>query len=127
MNPVSIAHVESHPSPLILLPSSQYVEAGKAGMIFPSPQVSTQLLAVVRSPREHIHPVSTLHDESQPSSLTEFPSSQYPAVGIVTYPSPHTSIHVLADVVVPPDQVHFVSTVHEEFHPSPLEVFPSSQ
>ena len=96
-------------------------------MIFPSPHASEQLLAVVISPSVHVQPDSTAQLEFHPSLFALLPSSQYPEVGKVTKPSPHMSIQVLAVVVVPPEHVHFDSTVHVESHPSLFEVFPSSQ
>lgn len=55
------------------------------------------------------------------------PSSQYPAVGITTIPSPHISPQLLAVIESPNVQLQLVSTVQVDDHPSPLLVLPSSQ
>jgi len=93
----------------------------------PSPQISEQLLAVVKLPRVQLHRDSTAQDELQPSPLIVFPSSQYPAVGFITLPSPQVSDQELAVVLLPDVQVYPVSTEQLESHPSPEAVFPSSQ
>ena len=67
---------ESHPSPEVVSPSSQYVGAGLAGIILPSPQSSEHELAVVESPKVHVQPVSTAQLASQPSPGVVLPSSQ---------------------------------------------------
>jgi len=52
----STAQVELHPSPSLLLPSSQYPDCG--AMTFPSPHSSDHTLAVDESPVVHSQPDS---------------------------------------------------------------------
>jgi len=60
-------------------------------MTIPSPQVSLHELAVIESPRVQVYPVSTAQEASHPSPGVVFPSSQYPAVGAIDFPSPQIS------------------------------------
>ena len=115
----------SHPSPGVVLPSSQYPTVGV--VTNPSPQISEHTLVVVASPNVHSHFDSTAHRLLQPSLFKEFPSSQYPAVGVTTNPSPQRSLQVLAVVGFPPEHSQLDSTVQVESHPSPEVVPPSSQ
>ena len=80
----STAHDEEQPSVDVLSPSSQYVAAGLAGIIFPSPQKSSQILALEELPDVHVHPDSTAQDASQPSPGVVSPSSQYPVATSTT-------------------------------------------
>ena len=121
----STEQVESHPSPVTVFPSSQYPAVGLK--IFPSPQISVQTLAVIEFPSVHVHPVSTTQLASHPSPIATPPSSQYPAVGLYIFPSPHISVHELAVIESPAVQVHPVSTAQLESHPSPFAVLLSSQ
>lgn len=70
----STCQVELQPSPLLVLPSSQYV--AEVAITFPSPQSSEQTLAVIESPRVQVHPDSTAQAVLHPSPLLVFPSSQ---------------------------------------------------
>ena len=124
---VSTAQDESHPSPLIALPSSQYVAGGPDPYTLPSPQMSVHTLAVEESPRVQVQFTSTLQVASQPSPGAIFPSSQYPAVGFITIPSPQITAQILAVVASPNVHDHPVSTEQVESHPSPAVVPPSSQ
>ena len=67
-HPDSTLQVELHPSPFIELLSSQYPDVGK--VTTPSPQISTQVLAVEMEPPEQAH---LGHVLSQPSPV--LPSS----------------------------------------------------
>ena len=73
---ISTEHEELHPSLLAVFPSSQYVEGRLVSIIFPSPQISLQTLAVEESPRVHVQSVSTPQVDEQPSLLAVLPSSQ---------------------------------------------------
>ena len=121
----STAQVALHPSPLTVLPSSQYVliELNR----LPSPHISVQLSAVVNEPPEHVQPDSTDHVELQPSPFELFPSSQYVIIEFMRLPSPQVSAHISGAVDEPPNHVQSDSTAHDEFHPSPETVLPSSQ
>ena len=123
--PTSTAQVESHPSPLIKLPSSQYPVAGTTTT--PSPHISVQELGVMESPSVHDQLGSTAQFASHPSPGRMLPSSQYPAFGIATIPSPHVSVQTVAPPVPPPVQLAPPSIVQVEEHPSPFIKFPSSQ
>jgi len=94
---------------------------------FPSPHISVHTLAVEESPKVQDQLASTEQVEEQPSLFEVLPSSQYPAVGFTTLPSPQISVQVLAVNIPPEVQVQSVSTEQEEDHPSLLFVFPSSQ
>lgn len=94
---------------------------------FPSAQISVQAEAVDESPKVHVQSVSTEHDDEQPSPSFEFPSSQYPAVGLITAPSPQISVHTLEVLLSPRVQLQLVSTVQTDDQPSLLLLFPSSQ
>lgn len=86
-----------------------------------------QVSGLEESPPPHVHPDSTWQLEEHPSPLTEFPSSQYWAVSLVTTsPSPQMSVQVSADVGEPPVHPHPGSIMHSELQPSPLAMFPSS-
>ena len=123
----STVHEASHPSPGAIPPSSQYVAAGLIGIIFPSPQTSFQRLGVLISPRVQLQPVSTVQLKSHPSPLLEFPSSQYPTVGMATYPSPQISVQRLGVFASPRVHCHLDSTAQDASQPSPGVVSPSSQ
>jgi hypothetical protein len=123
--PAITAHEVVQPSVLSLLPSSQYPEAGLT--FFPSPQISEQTLGDVGDPGVHCHKGSTEQEESHPSVFTEFPSSQYPAVGVMTFPSPQISVHVSGAIELPPEQTQPVDTEQEFVQPSVLSLLPSSQ
>ena len=105
VNPVSTKQDELHPSPLNVFPSSHF-----------------ELPEAYRFPSPHI-----LHVELHPSPFIEFPSSQYVDRELNRLPSPQISFQLSFDVDDPPEQIHPVSTLHDEFHPSPPIVFPSSQ
>ena len=96
-------------------------------MTFPSPQISTQVLELLESPKLQLQSLSIAQEESHPSSSTVFPSSQYPAVGLITIPSPHVSVQILAVEESPSVQVQPVSTAQLESQPSFDVVPPSSQ
>ena len=125
VQPVSTEQEESQPSEALVLPSSQYPLCGEVTL--PSPQMSVHTVAVELSPKVQVQSVSTAQIELQPSPFTELPSSQYPAVGLITLASPQRSVHVLAVVGFPNVQVHPASSLHVDDHPSPPLVFPSSQ
>ena len=125
VQPASTEQEESQPSEALVLPSSQYPLRGK--VTFPSPQISLQTLALELSPRVHVQPASTAQVELHPSPFAWFESSQYPAVGVITIPSPHASVQLLAVVGFPNVQVHPVSSLHIDDHPSLPLVLPSSQ
>ena len=94
----------------------------------PSPQVSLQELAVVESPSVQSQPVSTEHVALHPSPESLSPSSQYVApIGVITFPSPQSSVHELAVVEEPRVQVQPISTEQVLLHPSPSSLSPSSQ
>mmetsp|Transcript_9282 Transcript_9282/g.8939 ORF Transcript_9282/g.8939 Transcript_9282/m.8939 type:complete len:131 (-) Transcript_9282:217-609(-) len=97
--PDSTEHAELHPSPFDFPPSSQYPAVGF--ITAPLPQLSVHEDWVVESPSVQFQPDSSAHEESQPSPLFLFPSSQYPDVGLITVPSPHVSVHWLAVVASP--------------------------
>ena len=63
----------------------------------------------------------------QPSPLIKFPSSHFDDNVLNFIPSPHISKQVSFDEEEPPVQVHPVSTLHVELHPSSFAVLPSSQ
>ena len=74
----------------------------------------------------HVQPVSIVQVEEQPSPLFVFKSS-HPSP-IVSIPSPQVYVHVDAEVVVPPVQLHpDTGPVQSALHPSLLFKFPSSQ
>ena len=123
--PVSTEQEPSHPSLGVVPPSSQYPAVGLT--TFPSPQMSEQAEAVDESPRVQVHKLSTAQLASHPSPGFVFPSSQYPAEGLITIPSPHVSVHELAVEESPSVQVYPASTAHVELHPSLSTVLPSSQ
>ena len=125
VQPVSIAHVELHPSLLTTLPSSQYVIS--VLKLLPSPHISDHVSLVVDDPPDQVQPVSIAHVELHPSLLTTLPSSQYVISVLKLLPSPHISDHVSLVVDDPPDQVQPVSIAHVELHPSLLTTLPSSQ
>jgi len=82
---------------------------------------------VVESPVVQVQPVSTAQLASHPSPAVTPPSSQYPEVGLITFPSPQISEHALEVVELPAVHVHPVSTAQLESHPSPFAVLLSSQ
>ena len=114
VQPVSIAHTLSHPSPLAVFPSSQAC----VPVLSPSPQGSphTEGLATV-----HDQPASTTHRLSQPSPVAVFPSSQTSVPS--KRPSPQIAVHTVGEFV---SHVQPVSTTHTLSQPSPFAVFPSS-
>ena len=65
-----------------------------------------QALAVVESPNVQIQPVSTAQLASQPSPGVVLPSSQYPLVGDIDFPSPQRSLQILAVKESPNVHVH---------------------
>ena len=125
VHPVSTLHVELHPSLLDVLPSSQYADTELNRLL--SPQISVHVSLEVKEPPVQVHPVSTLHVELHPSLLDVLPSSQYADTELNRLLSPQISEHVSLEVEEPPVQVHPVSTLHVELHPSLLDVLPSSQ
>lgn len=125
VQPVSTVHVESQPSPGRIPPSSQYPVAGDKTI--PSPHVSPHTLAVKLSPNVQTQPASTEHEMFHPSPVIKFPSSQYPDVGAIDFPSPQISDQELAVEESPRVQVQPASTEQLLSHPSELFVFPSSQ
>ena len=124
-HPVSTFHVELHPSLFAVLPSSHIVDKVLNRLL--SPHISEQVSLEVEEPPVQVHPVSTLHVELHPSLLDVLPSSQYVVKVLNRLLSPQISEHVSLVVEEPPDQVHPVSTLHVELHPSLFAVFPSSQ
>ena len=121
----STDHVEEQPSLSLLFPSSQYPKTGLKTI--PSPHISVHELAVDESPKVHVQPGSTEHVEEQPSLSAFPPSSQYPAVGFITFPSPQVSCQLLAVEESPSVQVHPASTEQVDDHPSPSIILESSQ
>ena len=121
----STAQVELQPSPLTVLPSSQYVLSELNRL--PSPHISFQISTVVNVPPEHVQPDSIDHVELQPSPFELFPSSQYVIIEFMRLPSPQVSFQISGAVDEPPDHVQPDSTAHIAFHPSPIAVLPSSQ
>ena len=89
--------------------------------------MSLQELGLPEVPGVQLQSASTVQADEQPSLLLVLPSSQYPAEGIITFPSPQISVHVLAVTESPKVQVHPDSTEQVELHPSLLVVPPSSQ
>ena len=79
------------------------------------------------SPRVHVQSDSTAQVELHPSPFAVLESSQYPAVGVITIPSPHASVQLLAVVGFPNVHVHPDSSLHVDDHPSLSFVLPSSQ
>ena len=63
--PASTLHKLSQPSPLFVLPSSQY-EATVLNFL-PSPQISTQESAELVDPPDQVHPDSITHTLEHPS------------------------------------------------------------
>ena len=63
------------------------------------------MLAVDRSPKLQLQPVSTKQVELHPSPFAVFESSQYPDVGLITFPSPQVSEQTLAVLLSPGVQV----------------------
>ena len=124
-HPNSLVHVELQPSLLEVLPSSQYV--GNTLNLMPSPQISTQVSAVVVVPPEQAQPVSLRHDELHPSPLKTLPSSQNVLAELYFLPSPQISLQLSFDVDVPPNQFQPDSICQIELHPSLLMILPSSQ
>ena len=125
LNSVSSLQEESHPSPSITFPSSQY--PATTLITIPSPQISDQVLAVDESPKVQEYPSSTAQLASHPSPAVVPASSQYPAVGLMTTPSPQVSSQTLAVEELPGVQECPVSTAQLESQPSPSIKFPSSQ
>lgn len=72
-------------------------------------------------------PGSTEQDELHPSLTPTFPSSQYPACGFSTFPSPQVSEQTLAVEELPGVHDQFNSTDQAELQPSPSTVLLSSQ
>ena len=101
--PASTVQLLSQPSPLILLPSSQYPTA--TFITNPSPHISEHVLAVTLSPNVHVYPVSTEQVELHPSPFKILLSSQYPDVGFKIIPSPQVSAQLLAVEESPSVQV----------------------
>ena len=95
--------------------------------IFPSPQVSLQTSGAVEDPPDQVNPVSILQVELHPSPSDVFPSSQYVDKVLNRFPLPQFSLHESSVDDVPPEQVHPVSMLQVALHPSPFDVFPSSQ
>ena len=124
VHPVSTLHVELHPSPFAVLPSSQYVDTELNRLL--SPQISEHVSFADEEPPVQVHPVSTFHVELHPSLLAVLPSSHLVDSVFIRLLSPQISEHVSLVVEEPPVQVHPVSTFHVELHPSPFKVFPSS-
>lgn len=79
-------------------------------VMIPSPQMSSQTLAVVRSPSVQSAPDSTTQVELHPSPSERFPSSHWPTVGVATIPFPQASVHTLAVLESPRVQDQPVST-----------------
>ena len=96
-------------------------------MTNPSPHISLQVLAVEESPKVQVYPVSTTQDASHPSPAVVPESSQYPAVGFITIPSPQVSVQAEEVEESPRVQPHPVSTAQLASHPSPVATPPSSQ
>lgn len=63
IQPVSIWHVESQPSPEIKFPSSQKPGSVSVDVVLPSPHILEQVLAVVKSPVVQVQPTSTKQSE----------------------------------------------------------------
>ena len=93
----------------------------------PSPQLIEHTLAVIESPKVHAYPISTAQLASQPSPGVVLPSSQYPLVGDIDFPSPQISLQILAVEGPPNVQVQPASTLQLKSQPSPKAEFPSSQ
>ena len=90
----STAQAASHPSLGTIFPSSQYPAIGF--ITSPSPQISVHTEAVVASPSVQEYPVSTAQVDEHPSLSSVLESSQYPAIGATTFPSPQISLQLLA-------------------------------
>ena len=83
----STKHVEEHPSPPILLPSSQ----ASSDAFTPSPQGDEHVSGEVGLPPVQANPHSTVQVAEHPSLDTEPPSS-HPSV-LALLPSPQTVLH----------------------------------
>lgn len=91
-------------------------------MIYPSPQTSTQVLAVKPLPPVQLHPFTLPVQELLHLSAFEVsPSSQYSLPSFL--PSPQIGVHVLIVIAPLLVHVHPVSIVQVELQPSPLAVF----
>ena len=123
--PASTAQLEFQPSLLFKLPSSQYefIELNR----LPSPQISDHVSFDVGFPPDHVQPISTKHNELQPSLFKILPSSHALLRILIFFSSPQTSLQISLEFELPPIQLYPVSIEHVELQPSPLEVFPSSQ
>lgn len=68
-----MTQVELHPSPLIVLPSSQSVAGLLGTLILPFPQISVQIEPLTLF--VHWNPDSTMQAELHPSPFVRLPSS----------------------------------------------------
>ena len=112
-----------HQSPLILFPSSH---CSYCVVSIPSPQIEEQWSGEDMLPPVQSQPLSIVQVLLQPSPPIVFPSSQFVPVFLTIIPSPHISCQMSGVVGVPPLHWKPVSTVQDEFHPSPLLMFQSS-
>src|SRR5437016_3424139 len=90
IHPTSDEHVEEHPSPSILFPSSHT----SPGSTFPSPHMGTGFFVqgppVPSLALGHVYPDSVAHVDEHPSPLVLLPSSHVSPAS--TFPSPHTIV-----------------------------------
>ena len=120
VNLLSKVHVELHPSPAAIFPSSH-----TSGLIlYPSPHIGLQVSFAVADSPVQLNLSSIVHVELHPSPFTIFPSSQFSSCDLLLFPQmSHTSGEAgLGSYHEYPD-----STIQNEFHPSLFKTFPSSQ
>jgi hypothetical protein len=86
--PSSFVQVLLHPSPLMVLPSSQ----ASSDAFTPSPQGDVHVSGVAGVPPTHSKPHSTVQVAEHPSLDTELPSSHASEPALL--PSPQTVLHV---------------------------------
>ena len=70
-----------------------------------SPQTIEHTLGPVPEAIEHCQPTSTLQEASHPSPGAVPASSHFAVFVLYSTPSPHISVQVSGDEVVPPEQV----------------------
>lgn len=117
VQPASTVQVFEHPSPVFVLLSSQ----ASVPLISPSPHIGLQVSADVGVPPAHNQPTAfPPHPTAQPiPSLVPSSHTSDPSLS----PSPHMGVQTEGA----PVQVHPVSIVQVEVHPSPLATPLSSQ
>mmetsp|Transcript_88237 Transcript_88237/g.129004 ORF Transcript_88237/g.129004 Transcript_88237/m.129004 type:complete len:271 (-) Transcript_88237:70-882(-) len=117
-----------HPSPSMVLPSSQ----SSFPATIESPQVVVQVSAVCASPPTHRYPHSTVHIAEHPSPGVMSPSSQKFTMSTSApsvKPSPHSSLPVCqmqVDGLQSGLEHSYPLSMVQPWHPSPASELPSS-